>query len=143
MSIFKVPAITEIIFSTLLEVRIYDVNYGNHLGHDSLISLLHEARIKFLKKYGHSELNINGLGILITNLAVNYVGEAFYADKLTINIGLGEIGRTSIDLIYQAIDNDRNKEIAKAITTVTFYDYQKQKIAKIPQEFLSQLKSSS
>lgn len=141
MSIFKVPQIAETVFSTTLDVRISDINYGNHLGHDSLISLLHEARMRFLTKNGYTELNIEGLGILVTNLAVNYLGEAFYGDQLIIDIGLGDIGKTSIDLVYQALDSDKKKDIAKALTTITFYDYQKQKVARIPQEFLSRLAS--
>ena len=37
------------IFSTDIAVRISDINYGGHLGHDSIISLIHEARVRFLK----------------------------------------------------------------------------------------------
>lgn len=143
MTIVKVPTLTQAIFSTALEVRISDINYGNHLGHDSLISLLHEARIRFLNHYGYSELNIEGLGILVTNLAVNYLGEAFYGNKLIINMGLDEISRTSIDLVYHVIESEKNKDIAKALTTITFYDYQKRKVAKIPQAFLSEMTSQN
>src|SRR6185437_3699993 len=104
MQNFKVAAITKVMFHTTLEVRISDINYGNHLGHDLLVSLLHEARVRFLKKLGYdNELNIDGMGMLMTNLVVNYLNEAFYADKLTINIGIGEITRTSVQLIYQAM----------------------------------------
>ena len=49
---FKIPSIQKIAFTTTLDVRISDINYGNHLGHDSLISLLHEARMRFLKQTG-------------------------------------------------------------------------------------------
>lgn len=137
MSDFKVPTIKKVIFTTVLDVRIYDINYGNHLGHDSLISLLHEARMRLLKKYGYTELNIQGLGILVTNLVINYLGEAFHSDKLVINIGIHDISRTSVDLTYQIQLENQNKEVAKALTTITFYDYQKQKVAKIPSEFLT------
>jgi acyl-CoA thioester hydrolase len=140
MQNFKIPSITKIIFHTILEVRISDINYGNHLGHDSFISLLHEARVRFLKELGYTdELNINGLGMLITNLVVNYVNEAFYPDKITINIEIGDVTRTSLQLIYQAVILENNQEIAKALTTMTFYDYQKSKVAKIPQQFLTSI----
>ena len=134
---FKIPEVKKVTFHTILEVRISDINYGNHLGHDSLISLLHEARIRFLKSMGFTELNIDGIGILITNLAVNYINEAFYADKIIIKIETGEITRTSIQLIYQIVNIDTQKEIARASTAMTFYDYKKSKVSKIPQNFLS------
>lgn len=132
----KVPNLLDKIFSTVLEVRIYDINYGHHLGHDSLVSLLHEARMRFLTKNGYSEMNIHGLGILVTNLYVNYLAESFYGNQLTIHIGINKISRTSIDFLYEVIDNSTLKSIARALTTITFYDYQHQKIAKIPEEFL-------
>lgn len=137
MQSFKVPSVKKVIFNTILEVRVSDINYGNHLGHDSIVSLFHEARMRFLRKFGYkNELNIDGLGILITNLIVNYVNESFYSDKLKINIELGEMTRTSLQLLYQAVIEENNKEIARALTTMTFYDLQKSKVAKIPQRFL-------
>lgn len=137
----KLPSLDNSIFTTMLEVRIYDINYGNHLGHDSLISLLHEARMRFLKSVGFAEINTNGIGILITNLVVNYLSEAFYGDKLIINIGIGDISKTTMELIYQAIHQETKKEIGRALTSMTFYDYHKAKVAKIPQELLIRIQN--
>jgi len=38
----------EFSFSTELDVRIQHINRGNHLGNDSLITFLNEARVRFL-----------------------------------------------------------------------------------------------
>ena len=139
---YKIPALTNSIFNTALEVRIYDINYGNHLGHDSLISLLHEARIRFLRHFGYTESNIKGFGVLVTNLVVNYLQQAFYADKIIITIGIDNISRTSFELLYQVTHHETKKEIARALTTITLYDYENAKIAKIPEEFLELIKKS-
>ncbi|KTD61865.1 acyl-CoA thioesterase [Legionella spiritensis] len=133
----KVPFIENSIFSTVIEVRIGDINYGNHLGHDSVVSFLHEARVRFLKKLGYSELDIEGYGILVTNLIINYLNEAFYFDKILIKIGLGEVKRTSINLIYNAMIRETDKEVANAITTITFYDFTEQKVTRVPKGFLT------
>lgn len=125
------------VFNTLIDVRVYDLNYGNHLGHDSLVSFFHEARVRLFKKMGYTELNIHGLGILVTNLAVNYVNEAFYSDKLSITIGVGVINKASMQLLYSAVNHDTKREIASALTTIVFYDHSKEKVVRIPQEFLS------
>ncbi|MEC9409439.1 MAG: hypothetical protein VYD52_03175, partial [Pseudomonadota bacterium] len=45
-------------FSTHLTVRVSDINYGNHLGNDRMISLLHEARLRYLHDHDFSEFNI-------------------------------------------------------------------------------------
>ena len=47
-------------FETDIKVRISDINYGGHLGNDSVMSLIHEARLRFLEKYGYTELNVCG-----------------------------------------------------------------------------------
>ena len=46
-----------------IPVRITDVNYGNHVGNDSMVSIIHEARMQFLKKYGFSEMNAGGTAL--------------------------------------------------------------------------------
>ena len=38
-------------FQTTIPIRITDVNYGGHVGNDSILSILHEIRIQFLKKF--------------------------------------------------------------------------------------------
>lgn len=44
------------LFSTTIAVRITDLNYGNHLANDKVLSILHEARMQFFQHYGYSEV---------------------------------------------------------------------------------------
>lgn len=88
---------------------------------------------------GYTELNIEGVGILVTNLAVNYKGEGFYSDRLLINLGMGDLSKVSLELLYEVHNQDTNKQIATALTTLTFYDYRKSTIVQIPQPFLQAL----
>lgn len=53
-------------FETRMQVRITDINSGNHLGNDALISMLSEARAQFLLSYGVSEGASSGQGIIVT-----------------------------------------------------------------------------
>jgi acyl-CoA thioester hydrolase len=133
----KIPDIIEPCYSTNLQVRIYDINYGNHLSNDSLISLVHEARVRFMKNYGFTELNIGGVGILLTNLIVNYKAEAFYGDSLDIHIGIGDVSKSSVDIHYELKLANSVKEIARVVTTITFFDYSKSKVVLIPEVFMS------
>ncbi len=48
-------------FSTELRLRAADINYAGHLGNDHLISLLQEARIRFLAHHGLQEMRMAGL----------------------------------------------------------------------------------
>lgn len=135
----KLPPITKPIFTTSLSVRIYDLNYGNHLGNDSLLSLVHEARVRFLKQMNFTELNIDGIGILITNLVVNYKAEAFYGDEIQVDVEVGDISKIGFDLHYELKLKYTEKEIAKVLTTCTCFDYKNSKVARVPQSFLDKL----
>ena len=42
---FKVPS--KYHFETKLKIRVSDLNYGGHLGNDSVLSLAHESRVRF------------------------------------------------------------------------------------------------
>ena len=60
------------IYTTEITLRISDINYNDHLGNDTMLSLAQEARLRFLSKYGFTELNIAGAGIIMVDAAVRY-----------------------------------------------------------------------
>lgn len=64
-------------FSTEVEVRIGDINYGGHLGNDALLSLIHEARMRYFAALGYTELSLGGVGTIMADSAIVYKSEAF------------------------------------------------------------------
>lgn len=140
MNKISIPSIENPVFSTELSIRVYDLNYGNHLGNDSLVSLLHEARVQFLMQYGFTEIDVGGVGLLVTQLAVNYKAEAFYGNCVEIKMGIGHVSRTSVDLLYCVTFKGSSRKAATAMTTITFFDYKKSKVAKVPGCFLERMR---
>ena len=126
-----------LIFTTSIPVRINDINYGGHLGHDSLLSLTHEARVRFLKKYGFSEMNIYGKGLIISDLAIVYKSEAFYGEVLDIEVGVTDFSKYGCDFIYKISESKDSREIARAKTGMVFFDYSKRKATSVPAKFKS------
>ena len=82
-------------FSTKIPVRITDINYGNHLGNDSILSLIHEARVQYLNKINLKELNDDRTGIIMVDSVILYKSEILYGDVLTFNISVNEISETA------------------------------------------------
>ena len=115
-------------------VRITDINYGNHLGNDSLVSIIHEARALWLKSFGYTEVSVEGVGMIMADLSVEFKNESFYGDELIITIYIGEISSVSFDLYY-SISNQENKLIAKAKTGMVCYNYDQKKVVAIPDKF--------
>lgn len=122
------------LFTTVLDVRITDLNYGGHLGNDSVLSLLHEARVRFLQYLGFRELDVAGTGIIMSDAAIQFKGEAFYGEQLTIAMAVADFSRVSFDLYYLVTNND--KTIALAKTGIVFFDYTQRKIVPVPEAFL-------
>jgi len=115
-----------------LAVRITDINYGNHLGNDSLVGLLHEARMQWLRSLNFTELDIDGTGLIMSDLAVEYKAEVFYGDILSVSIFVNDVSAVSFDLYYSVL-NQNNVLIAKAKTGMVCYNYEKKKVASMPE----------
>ena len=131
------------IFSTEIAVRITDINYGNHLGNDALVSMLHDARMQWLSSLNYTELNIENAALIMADLAVEYKAESFYGDVLFIGISIGEITKVSFEIFYEVttIRSDKKILIAKAKTGMVCYDYEAKKVANIPKRFSQIIKS--
>jgi acyl-CoA thioester hydrolase len=119
------------LFTTIVPVRITDINYGGHMGNDALLSMLHEARMRMLTAAGHSELNAAGNSLIMADVMISYRNEAFFADPLTIDIYATEVTSRSFDLVYHAFiaGTDARKDIAIAKTGMVCFDYDTRKIA--------------
>lgn len=131
------------IFSTEIAVRITDINYGNHVGNDALVSMLHDARMQWLSSLNYTELNIENAALIMADLAVEYKAESFYGDVLFIGISIGEITKVSFEIFYEVttIRSDKKILIAKAKTGMVCYDYEAKKVANIPKRFSQIIKS--
>lgn len=126
-----------VVYRHPLTLRICDINYGQHLGHDTLVSLLHDARCGWLDSHGLSELNLGGEGIgwVVAELVVHYQAEAFYADALVIELAIGEISTKGAELYHRVVRSD-GAQVALAKTGVVFFDYASRKAVAVPENFL-------
>lgn len=135
MSRIKIELPKKFIYSTEIPVRITDINYGGHLGNDSLLSIVHEARVKFLNHLNYSEANVEGVGIIMIDAGIQYKSESFYGDVLLIEVAVAEFTGIGCDFIYRITNKETKKEIALAKTGIVFFDYQKRKTAPVPSAF--------
>ena len=92
MARIEISLPNEFLFSTQLKVRVTDLNYGNHVGNDNILGLIHEARMEFYCKLGFkNELSFEGsVGQVISDAAIVYKAEAFYGDVLVCEIAAGD-----------------------------------------------------
>lgn len=122
------------LFETELTVRASDLNYGNHVGHDMVLTLIQNARVEFYRLLGfNNELNFDGpVGQVIADVIVQYKSESFLGDRLSIKIGVADFNKYGFDMFYLVENKVTGKEVARAKTGIVCFDYDKRKIARIP-----------
>ncbi|MFC4262215.1 acyl-CoA thioesterase [Ferruginibacter yonginensis] len=137
MARVKIDIATPSLFSTQIPVRITDVNYGNHVGNDALVSMVHEARMQWLTFGGFSELDVKGAALIMGDLAVAYKSESFYGDILDFSISVDGITSVSFEIYYQitTVRNGITVTVAQAKTGMVCYDYTAKKVVAIPAAF--------
>lgn len=134
----KPEPIYEFNYRIILKPR--DMNYGGHMGNDTLVTLIGEARANLFKDLGCSEgdLGDGRTAIIMADLAVNYKSEGFMFDELLVESHLGDITRTGMRVFHRITKGEIL--VALAETGLLAFDYQQHRIAEIPQTFIESLK---
>ena len=122
-------------FSTQLTVRITDINAGNHLANDSMISMISEARARFLFAYGIAETSKDGSGIIVTDLATTYKAEAQARDALLFEVGVMDFNPYGGDITFRITRPADGTLIAMAKSGFVFYNYLESRVVRMPAEF--------
>ena len=136
MARIKIDIPEKVIGTFTIPVRIADINYGNHVGNDAFVSIIHEARMQWLKQYDYTELKVEDIGLIMSDLAIEFKSESFYGDEVEVRLGAGDISRVGFDLYYQLFAKRSNETIliAHAKTGMVCYNYDGKKVASIPEK---------
>jgi len=128
-------------FSTNISIRISDVNYGGHVGNDSLLSLIHEARLQYLKHHGYSEMDVEGVGLIMCDVAIEYKRELAYGNTIKVSVVANGFDRLGFDLFYliELIEDNKKVLAGKAKTGMMCFDYKNKKKTSIPTAAIEKL----
>jgi YbgC/YbaW family acyl-CoA thioester hydrolase len=131
------------IFKTEITVRVSDLNYGNHVGNDRVLTLMQEARTLFYRSLGfENEVNLEGsIGQIVSDAAIVYKAESFLGDILQFEIAVENFNKYGFDFFYRVSNKVTGKEVAHGKTGIVCFDYSKRKIAAIPEKLMEKLKS--
>lgn len=124
------------LFIANIPVRIGDINYGNHVGNDAILSILHESRMQFLAAHGWTELSLAGAALIMADVMIAYKAEGFYGDVFRVELFVQDMGAFSFDLMYRITTTRKNTsiDIAHAKTGMVCFDYLERKKCRIPRE---------
>jgi 4-hydroxybenzoyl-CoA thioesterase len=126
-------------FATEIPLYIGHINYGGHLDNALLLSLVSEARVRFFKSLGYSELDVEGVGIVVADAAVQYKAEAFHGETMVVAMTPVDFNKYGCDLVWQMTDQASGREVARGKTGILFFDYGPRKVAPVPAAFLAKV----
>ncbi|MFA5832560.1 MAG: thioesterase family protein [Bacteroidota bacterium] len=136
----KLELPTHFHFTTEIPIRISDINYGGHLGNDAVLSILHEARLRLLIEHGWTEMNIEGVSVIMSDSVILYKSQAFYGESLRIQIAVKDFSKFGCDIYYLIRERESGREVVRAKTGIVFFNYEEKKIATVPEKFQLQFR---
>ena len=139
----KIDLPERFVFSTEIPIYIGHINYGNHLDNSALISLVSEARVRFFKALGYTELDVEGCGIVVADVAAQYKSEAFHGEVLVFEMAADDFNKYGCDLVWRISDKASGREVARGKTGVMFFDYTARKAALVPPAFAAKTSASA
>jgi acyl-CoA thioesterase FadM len=125
----------EFLYTTEVMVRVSDLNYADHLSHVAILDLIQEARQRFLKEHGFTELDVGGVGLIVTDAVVVYRSEAHHGDVLAVDLALADLQRKSLDTLYRLTSRATGEEVARAKVGFVYFDYDKRCVVEAPARF--------
>lgn len=133
-------------FTTRIPVRITDINHGGHVGNDSILSIIHQARVDFLKSMGFEERSsTDDKGVIMADAALVYKGEGFEGDVFDVAIGVDDVAPFGFDIYYRitTVRGEKTILITEAKSGMIFFDYTARKVARLPEEWKEKLAAYS
>jgi len=122
-------------FSTEITLYLSYLNYAGHLDNAMLLSVVSEARARFFKSLGYSELDVEGVGIVIADAAVQYKSEAFHGEVMLVQMTAADFSEKGCDLLWCMHERETRREVARGKTGIVFYDYGARQVSSVPASF--------
>ena len=123
-------------FSTTIRVRWGDCDAFGHVNNASYLSYFEEARIDYWKAVVP---DVPFTGMAIAHVTVDFEGQAYPGDELTIRVAVTELKRTSFWAAYEVARGE--PVVATGRSAQVFFDYATQQPAPIPPAFRQRIAS--
>ncbi len=129
-------------FKTEIVVDIGDINYGGHLSNDKYLVIFQEARLRYLKQFDFSEMNIgNETSLIMSEAQIKYRAEVFWNERLNVYARITEMTKTRFTFEYLiAKINEEETKVATGITKMVGFDYKNRKIKRLPDIFVEKIR---
>ena len=126
-------------YLTNIPVRIYDLNYGVHVGISEVVNIIHEVRYKLFESLGFDELNLGNskTKIVISDFVINMKKEILIGKDLEVHSHIDDIIEKGFRIFHKICR--ANDVFAIVETGLVTIDKDKNTACKVPDEFLQKI----
>ena len=135
--VFELPS--EFVFSTDVLIYIGHINHGHHLDNAQLLTLVAEARTRFLRSMGYTDRDAEGLAMVVGDVVVQYESEALYGETLRIDMTPMDFNKYGFDLVFRITDAHQGRAVARGKQGLVFTDPQERRVRLLPPALLARL----
>jgi len=94
-----------------------------------------EAQIRFLNSLGYHYENIAGMAFIVADASIIYKKQGFYGQTLRMEMALTDLSSKGCNMVYRISNAETGDEMFRAKTGMLFFDYKRQKVVPVPEEF--------
>ena len=128
-------------FATELAIYTAHINEGAHLDNVQLLTLVSEARVRWLRWLGYSQLDVEGRMFFVGDQAVQYRGEGFHGETLRIEMAAADLQAKGLDLVYRVTERDSGRLVALGKIGLVCVDPASRQVCVIPPAFRARLEA--
>lgn len=124
-------------FPVRLELPLFrfHINVGDHADNVQLLTFVAEGRYALFQHFGYTETDIEGIGTVLADAAVQYRSEAFHGETLVVEAAPGPLTRSGGSTYYRVSDKATGREVLRAKNGFAFFDYAQRKTCPVPDAF--------
>ena len=128
------------VYKHKIKVRFRDLDAMGHVSNNVFLVYLEESRVgfrNFIAKNNNSGLDFCSV---VASHTIEYIAPIFLGEELDVEVFISHITEKSYRFNYRILNKKTHELKAKAFTQMIGYDYEKQIVKPLSQEFIDQMK---
>lgn len=123
-----------------IKVRFRDLDAMGHVSNNVFLVYLEESRVGFRNFIAKSNNSTLDFCSVVASHNIEYIAPIFLGEELDVEVFVSHLTEKSYRFNYRILNRKTGELKAEAFTQMIGYDYKKQLVKPLPQEFFEQVK---
>ncbi len=129
---------------TPIQIRFKDVDKMGHVNNANHATYLELARMMYFEDVVAVKIDWTKQGVILAKVVIDYIVPILLEDKVSVLTTCSRIGNKSFDLTHTIVktENGKDIEVAKGVSVVVCFDYEKNITIPVPEEWKGKLSTN-